>query len=238
MIRIAIVDDLLEVCSCLEKVLVNYGDKTGEAIEVEPYTSSKSFFNALKNNETFDLIFLDIEIDEKSGIDIANHIRNIMDDELQQIVYISGKMEYSIRLHETHPLDFIIKPIQQDTVERIMNRYMKISGRFTDSFTYTINSDKFKIKLKDILYFDVYNHTTDMHTKNDIISIHEALKNLEKELKRYGFIRIHRKILVNSAYIKEYHYENVVLYNGEALEVGKTYHNDVTTFKLESFREE
>lgn len=92
--------------------------------------------------------------------------------------------------------------------------------------------------MKEILYFNVSNHTTEMHIKNNVISIYGTLKALEKELKRYGFLRIHRKILVNSLHIKEYHYENVTLYNGESLEIGKTYHNDVTSFKLESFRED
>lgn len=238
MIRIAIVDDNIEICSYLEKILLRYAEKINEKIEVEPYTNSKSFFAALNKKEAFDLIYLDIEIDNQTGIDIANHIRSVLEDELQQIVYISGKPEYSIKLHETHPLDFVVKPIEQEEIEKIMNRYMKISGRFTDNFTYNIGMDQYKIKLKEILYFNVRNHTIDMHTNNDIISIHGTLKTLEKELKKYGFLRIHRKILVNSTHIKAYHYENVVLYNGESLEIGKTYHNDVTTFKLESFREE
>ena len=143
MIRIAIVDDIIEICSSLERILLHYAEKIDEKIEVEPYTSSETFFSALDNNETFDLIYLDIEIDNRTGIDIANHIRSVMDDELQQIVYISGKPEYSIKLHETHPLDFIIKPIKQESVEKIMNRYMKISGRFTDNFTYNIGTDRY-----------------------------------------------------------------------------------------------
>ena len=183
MIRIAIVDDIIEICSSLERILLHYAEKIDEKIEVEPYTSSETFFSALDNNETFDLIYLDIEIDNRTGIDIANHIRSVMDDELQQIVYISGKPEYSIKLHETHPLDFIIKPIKQESVEKIMNRYMKISGRFTDNFTYNIGTDRYKIKMKEILYFNVSNHTTEMHTKNNVISIYGTLKALEKELK-------------------------------------------------------
>ena len=86
MIRIAIVDDIIEICSSLERILLHYAEKIDEKIEVEPYTSSETFFSALDNNETFDLIYLDIEIDNKTGIDIANHIRSVMDDELQQIV--------------------------------------------------------------------------------------------------------------------------------------------------------
>ena len=237
MLRVAIVDDMIEICSYLEEILLYYGKKVNEKIEVEPYTSSETFFNALNNNEIFDLIYLDIEIDNKTGIDIANHIRSVMDDELQQIVYISGKPEYSIELHDTHPLDFVVKPIEKEKIEKIMNRYMKISGRFTDNFTYNIGADRYKIKMKEILYFQVSNHTTDMHTKNTVISIYGTLKVLEKELKKYGFLRIHRSILVNSSQIKEYHYENIILYNGESLEIGKTYHNNVTSFKLESFRE-
>ena len=88
MIRIAIVDDNIEICSYLEKILLHYAEKINEKIEVEPYTNSKSFFAALNKSEAFDLIYLDIEIDNQTGIDIANHIRSVLEDELQQIVYI------------------------------------------------------------------------------------------------------------------------------------------------------
>ena len=93
MIRIAVVDDDIKICSHIERYMTSFSKKYNQKIEVEPYTSSEGFFKSIQeNHEVYDLIFLDIEVDEKTGIDIAKYIRYVMQDELQQIVYISGKL--------------------------------------------------------------------------------------------------------------------------------------------------
>ena len=102
MIRIAVVDDDIKICSHIERYMTSFSKKYNQKIEVEPYTSSEGFFKSIQeNHEVYDLIFLDIEVDEKTGIDIAKYIRYVMQDELQQIVYISGKTDYSLSLHDT-----------------------------------------------------------------------------------------------------------------------------------------
>lgn len=114
MLRVAVIDDQIGVCSYIEECLTEISRRIGQPIETEPYTRSSTFLEALRaRHEVFDLIFLDIELDESSGIDIANVIRYEILDELQPIVYISGKTEYSLSLHDSHPLGFLIKPLQQ-----------------------------------------------------------------------------------------------------------------------------
>ena len=238
MIRIAVIDDMCNICSYIEDVLLSFGKKIGEKIEVEPYMSTKKFILALKNREVFDLIFLDIEIDDKTGIDIANYIRNTKDDEYQAIVYISGNTSYSLQLFETHPLDFLVKPLSDEKIEKVVMKYMKIYKKISDIFTYTIGADSFKIKMKDIIYFIVENHMINMHTKDTNIKFRNSLSKLEKQLNKNKFLRISKQILVNTIHVKEYHFNEVILYNGAQLPIGRSYHDKVTEFKLNEFREE
>ena len=104
MIRIAVVDDVCEVCTQLEKYLLQLSDKYNQEIEVEPFHSGKSICDALKKHDSYDLIFLDIELDQISGIDVGKFIRDTLEDELQLLVYISANSQYSLQLHQMHPL--------------------------------------------------------------------------------------------------------------------------------------
>lgn len=233
-IRIAVVDDVVEICSHIERYMQHFSLKYDQKIEVEPYTSSSAFFKGIKeNHEVYDLIFLDIELDEKTGIDIANYIRYEQQDELQQIVYISGKSTYSLALHDTHPLDFLVKPLQENKLEKIMLRFLKISGRWTDTFSYQIGRDIIKVKIIDIQYFIVNNKEIIIHTIHGEDTFHGSLKQIERQLRKYNFLYIHRSYLVNAAYIKIYEYDRVILYDETYLPIGSSKRAEICRKRME-----
>ena len=75
MIRIAVVDDVCEVCTQLEKYLLQLSDKYNQEIEVEPFYSGKSICDALKKHDSYDLIFLDYLMPEVNGLEAGAEIR-------------------------------------------------------------------------------------------------------------------------------------------------------------------
>lgn len=235
MIRIAIVDDDIRICSHIEQYMISFSENHDQKIEVEPYTTSESFFKAIQeNHEVYDLIFLDIEVDEKTGIDIAEYIRYVMQDELQQIVYISGKSDYSLALHDTHPLAFVIKPIKDEQLEKIIMRYMKISGRWTNVFSYQIGRDTIKVKINEIRYFSVMNKNVVIHTLSGEDCFRSSIREIEESLRKYNFLYIHRSYLVNPMYIKIYEYDQVVLTDDKTkLPIGSSKRAEICKKRLE-----
>ena len=235
MIRIAVVDDDIHICSHIEKYMNTFAENHTQNIEVEPYNSSESFFHAIKNNnEVYDLIFLDIELDEKTGIDIAEYIRYERQDELQQIVFISGKSGYSLALHDTHPLDFIVKPIHDEQLEKVIVRFLKISGKWSNTFQYNIGSDTIKVKISDIRYFSVQNKDIIIHTVSHDDFFRGSLREIEKELRQYGFLHIHRSYLVNSMYIQIFEYDQVILTDGiTTLPIGSSKRTEICRKRIE-----
>lgn len=157
MIRIAVVDDVCEVCTQLEKYLLQLSDKYNQEIEVEPFYSGKSICDALKKHDSYDLIFLDIELDQISGIDVGKFIRDTLEDELQLLVYISANSQYSLQLHQMHPLDFLIKEIQFSDVDEIFKRFLKLQKKWSDVFEYKYGHDSMMVKVKNIRYLKVEN---------------------------------------------------------------------------------
>lgn len=235
MIRIAVVDDDIKICSHIERYMTSFSKKYNQKIEVEPYTKSEVFFKAIQENqEVYDLIFLDIEVDEKTGIDIAEYIRYVMQDELQQIVYVSGRIDYSLSLHDTHPLDFIVKPIKDEQLEKVVMRYMKISGHWTNVFSYQVGRDTVKVKINEIRYFSVVNKDVVIHTIKDEDCFRGSIREIEESLRKYNFLYIHRSYLVNPMYIKIYEYNQVILNDGKTkLPIGSSKRAEICKKRIE-----
>lgn len=111
------------------------------------------------------MIFLDIELDKVSGIDVGKFIRYTLNNDFQLIVYISANSQYSLQLHQLYPLDFLIKEIQITSVEQVFRRFLKLQRKCSDTFEYKCGHDYRSVKVKDIRYLKVENRMITIYLK-------------------------------------------------------------------------
>lgn len=233
MIRVAIVDDVMAVCGQIEMYLFNIAKKYNVTIEVETYNSGETFCSDLENGEVFDLIFLDIELKSMSGIDVCHYIRQDMDDETQQIIFISAKKQYSLELHSFHPLDFLVKDIDESSIETVFMRFLKINGLWNDVFEFQTGHDVQKIKIKDIKYLTVKNRIVSIILKdNQIADYYGTLETAYKQLQKFNFLFLHRQYIANSAYIGIYEYEKVILNDGTVIPIGSSKRQQIRAWQV------
>lgn len=105
MISIAICDDDKKICSQIEDIIVAYSKKRQLKIDLSVFYGSKSLLKFLNNGNSFDLIYLDIELKNIDGVEIGRHIRKTLKCFHTEIVYISGDC-YSSHLFNIPPLNF------------------------------------------------------------------------------------------------------------------------------------
>ncbi len=235
MIRIAIVDDVISVCGQMERYLFEIARKYNLSIDVETYESGESFCSDLKMGEVFDIIFLDIELKGISGIDVCRYIRQEMDDETQQIVFISAKKQYSLELHSFHPLDFLVKEIDENSVETVFMRFMKIAGLWNDVFEFQIGHDVQKIKVKEIKYLTVENRIVNIILKNNkVAEYYGTLETAYKQLQKFDFLFLHRQFIVNSMYIGMYEYDKVILNDGTIIPIGSSKRQQIRAWQIKN----
>jgi len=94
MIRIAICDDVVEICSELENVILDFQKQARQKLTVDVFYSGEKLVNYITSCNNFDLIFLDIEIGKINGVDVGHFIRDELKDYITKIVYISSKNSY------------------------------------------------------------------------------------------------------------------------------------------------
>lgn len=236
MIRIAVIDDVTAVCGQLEKYLFHIANKYDVTVEVETYRNGEEFCSDLNSGEIFDLIFLDIELKALSGIEVSRYIRDAMGDELQQIVFISAKKQYSLELHSFHPLDFLVKDIRENDVETVFKRFLKIDEIRNDVFEFKVGHDIRRVKIQDIKYLTINNRIVSVVLKNG--NTVEFYGTLEKiyigQLKKFNFLFLHKKYIVNPIFIEIYEYDKVVLNDGTVIPIGSSRRKEIRAWQAEN----
>jgi DNA-binding LytR/AlgR family response regulator len=108
MLRIAICDDDKQLCLELKSILNEISENSDENFEISTFYGGEELYDFLEVGNRFDLIFLDIELCEINGVEVGRKIREELNDELTQIVYISGKDTYAMELFDIRPLNSLL----------------------------------------------------------------------------------------------------------------------------------
>lgn len=222
MIRIAICDDENIICSDMEKYIHNFSNDNHTEIETEVFISGNDLCNSLKSGECFDLILLDIEMKNGDGISAGKYIRDNLQDDVTQIVFVSGKNGYDRQLFEFHPLDFIEKPVTYEKISKLIKKYIKMFGNQNENFFYKSKHNSYWIKIKDIIYFESRDRKILIECSDG--AVHEyygKMENVLEQIKSKGFMMIHKSFIVNYRYVTEFRTNEIIMTNGKALPVSK-----------------
>lgn len=233
MIQIAIADDENTVCSQTERDLLQIAEELHIQVEIDVFYSGRQLCDHIKDGKIYDVIFLDIEMDDVSGLMASEYIRKTMQDDGVQIVYISGKTQYAMKLFQYSPLDFLVKPVEKPRLKQIMIKLIRVLGLWTDRFTFKNGHDVTKVKLRDILYFESAARKLKIHTTAGCDEFYGAMEEVHNQLKSLGFICIHRCYLVNYRHIHVFHYADVVLSNGEILPIGRSKRAEIQALQMQ-----
>lgn len=226
MYRIGICDDGINVCSEIEEMILFYARQRNTRIETSIWYSGEGLCEYLRNESDLDILFLDIQLIKLTGIEVAEFIRNHLEDRNMQIVYISAESSYAQSLFKTQPLDFLVKPIMQTHINEVLDLAIKILNRNNEKFQYRFGKEYYCIPFNEILYF------TSEGKKIYIVSFcgkrlfYGKIKDFISELPE-NFMAIHQSYVINKKHVAHYTYELVELVNGETLPVSKAHRKQV-----------
>ena len=220
--KIAICDDDKKICSQIENILLDYSNKNFLKIEINVFFSGESLLSYLAQGNTYDLVYLDIEMGEINGVKVGLQIRKVMKDYATEIVYISGRDGYDRRLFDVQPLHFIPKPIQESTVIDDLKLAMERAEKSNKFFQYQKSHDLYKILINDIIYFESQNRKIKIVTTSCEDLFYGKLEDIELRVAGYQFLRIHQSFLINYNHVAILRYSEVVMSNDVTLPISRT----------------
>lgn len=200
MVRIAVCDDENIQLEGLQQIVEETGKELFDELLVFPYQSVNAL---LKEELTFDLIMLDIRMDEMSGFDAAKRLREIRKD--QPILFVTSDAGAVFDSFEFGPWDFIRKRNKEETkkdVRKTLRRFRKKYLKERIICMQTVDKEVRRINIEEILRFESKRNYLVCYLKSgESLTMRKTIARQEKELKGYGFTRINKGELVNLRYV-------------------------------------
>lgn len=215
--KIAICDDDPAYLDSISKLLYSFEKEYSIELEVSCFTrgcKAIEFICTEKNN--VDLIFLDIEIPQINGIEVAKELRKNQKDLI--IIYVSSHEQYWMELFEVQPFRFVKKPVVESEIRNVLILALSILFSEQKFFIYNYKKSVFRIPQNDIYYFESILRKIYLYDKKNekIGEFYGTMNQLEKDLRRntQRFIRAHQSYLVNYDCIKKWSQNKIELLNG------------------------
>ncbi len=154
MLKIAICDDDKLQCAGLEKVVLEDALTNNIKVEIEVFSTGDALIGHIQQGYAFDLIFLDIELGNKTGIEVGQYIRQVFDDHISKIVFMSSHSGYERDLFDVQPMNFLSKPIDPTKVSNCIRLALKVTSQEKKVFKYQVGHSFKQMPFKNILYFE------------------------------------------------------------------------------------
>lgn len=228
MLKVAICDDDVCVCTHIERTLNSYSKTYKIEFEFSVFYSGEKLCEFLLDNY-YDIIFLDIELHRLNGIQVGKIIRNEMKNESTKIIYISHINDYAMELFDIRPFQYLIKPLNKEQLIQYFSLAVKMIMKDNEYFKYKINRTTQKKPIQDIICFETNNRKIGMITIEGKTSFYGKLDDVYKQIKDNCFLYIHRSYIVNYKYIDSIEYEQVTLSNQITLPISQKRRKEIRT---------
>ncbi|MDF2877582.1 MAG: response regulator transcription factor [Clostridia bacterium] len=227
MIRIALCDDnhifLEEFQDFVEKYLVNHCVKG----EVHIYDSGGELIKQLeKDNDFFDIIFLDINMPHVDGIEAAEQVRAINTNVI--LIFLTSIEDRVYETFQFNTFRFIRKNCMLIELDECLDKALRIVENEKTSYSFKTKEGMVKLSAQEILYFIYINRHVEVKTINNyyILTV-TRFQDVINLFSNKDFICIHRGCIVNVKYIKVINRLCIVLDNNEKLSISRYKVNEV-----------
>ena len=233
MLKIAVCDDDNAICSITEKNIIDYGKTNNVKIDVEIFNRGEELLEFIESEHSFDLIFLDIELGTTTGIKVGTKIREEFDDHVSKIVFVTSKNGYENELFNIQPLNFLRKPIEFSKLQKCLDLVIKLLDIENIYFEYKKDYDIVKVKIKDILYFEIVKRKTKIVTTSGEDFFTEIMTSVKNRIPK-NFVQSHGSFLVNFNKIISLNKDFITLTDNTEIPVSQRNLKNIRTMLLNS----
>ena len=237
MLKVAILDDNKTALMISSSAVEAFLKEKNAEYQLFSFSNPLNFLASAKE-EKFDLSFLDIDMPEMNGLEVANELADICKN--GQIIFLSQREDLVFECLKFHPFGFIRKSKLIDDFSLMMNQYYQTISNAESDETKIDIIDKTKtvsFKIKEIVYIEGDRNYQKVVLKDKTSqNIRVALGSLEEKLREHGFIRIHNGCLLNYLFIRSIANDEVYLTTGISLPMSKKRKDEIMKQYMEMSR--
>lgn len=221
MINIAVCDDEPAILEMMKQYLNGFSQKYELEFQITTLTDGDCFFECA---EQFDIIFLDIGIDNKNGIEIGSRIRET--DKKVKIIYVTAFRDYMKDAFGIHAFDYLVKPVTEKKIYSVLLEVFSYDNLNEDRIvSFRTKTGVVSIKAEDILYFEYCNRNVLLYDdKNHVLELPgEKISAIAERMKPYHFEVSHKSFVVNLYQIESIKNYTIFMKYGKVVPLSQMY---------------
>ena len=195
MLKIAVCDDDRQMLGKMQQYLKDF-DKL---FRICLYSSGEALLNS---GETYDFIFLDIDMRGISGIDTARMLRK--KDRKAKIIYVTAYEDFRDYAFSVHAFAYLVKPVSKEKIQEILREALEYTETedMGPSLCFHTTDGLLDICIRDIYYFEYQNRQLKMATVSGDVWIPDSIHHMAQKMESYDFLMPHKSFIVNLFHIR------------------------------------
>ncbi len=205
--KIAICDDMEEYRLSIKNYVVKYFLSHHIECKADLFECGDDL---ISSSEKYDILFLDIELGDSNGIDVAKKLQ-LLNDKMV-IIVITSYRQYLDAAMDIKVARYIDKPITEDRIYSALDKAMSLIDE--NIITLHIKNNKIvRVKTSEIVYAEVKLRGVTVYCINENYQVTQTLKQLHTVLNASCFATPHGSYIVNLNYIKNFKRNEITLCN-------------------------
>lgn len=211
--NIAVCDDNNQITEQLKAMIEGFEDIPSS---VCPFSNGEQLLGSVNS---FDVIFLDIDMPGISGIETARRIRQY--DKQVKIIFLTSYSEYVGSAFGVHAFSYLLKPVKKDVIHRQLleaAEYAQQEKTPAATMDFSTLEGVVRLRLDEILYFEYFGREIRiMTTGRAIYHMKGRITQLGGEMEPFGFAMPHKSFVVNLFHVKSVKGYEIRMMNEELL---------------------
>lgn len=238
--RLAYCDDEEIQLEYMHELCEEWAAQAAEPLTYCGYRSAKEMLFENAESYPFDLLLLDIDMEEMSGMELARCIRKR--DDAIPIIFLTNRREYVFEGYEVRALRYLLKPIDKEKLFPVLDGLCAASNQEKGYLIIPVAGEMIKLEQSDILYAEANGHYVTIHTAEEDYEIKKPIRELADEIShtasgKENFIFSHRSFLVNLAHIERVMRADCLLSDDSRIPVSRNCYKGVNEAFIRYYQE-
>ena len=223
-LRIAVVDDMekdrVQIADMVKCILCN--EKISPSID--SYADGKSLLDDLRSGKKYDLLLLDVFMDDMDGMALAKALRNQGDHTM--IVFISISQEMARRGYQVEAARYLVKPLDREELKEAVT-YCYEKWQVKKEILLPTDKGQYRTSFPNIQFVEAFDRGTRFVLTDDTVETKLKFSEVEAMLPKSTFILCHRAYIVNLALTKHISQYEFVMKNGAVIPISRLRYNEI-----------
>ena len=212
-LKIALCDDSEADRTYLSALVERWAAGAGHTVQLSAFESAEQFLFVYAEKSDYDILLLDVEMGAMDGVTMAKRLRS--ENDLIQIVFITGYSDYIAEGYEVAALNYLMKPVREEKLFAVLDRAAEKTAKNEKVLYFETGGEMVRVPVYQIRYAEVMGNYVTLHAQTDL-TVKMTLAELEKNLDE-RFYRAGRSVVVNLTQIARVTKTEIRLLDGSSI---------------------